>query len=131
MEILSPNLMQMALNIAIILGLFCLVLIVTIVTIRWQAEKNERRTAEFRRRTEPEVTAYLKNHRGLRIAVEALLRDPARALDLLMEMSARIAPEDRQPLRALFAALPLRSRELEALQSHQWNRRLQAAERLG
>lgn len=131
MEILSPTLMQMALNIAIVLGIFCLAQIVIIVAIRWTAEKNERRTAEFRHRTEPEVTAYLKNRRGLRVAVEALLRDPARALDLLMEMSARLDAEDRQPLRALFAALPLRAREVEALHSHQWTRRLQAAERLG
>jgi HEAT repeat protein len=131
MEILSPTLMQMALNIAIVLGIFCLAQIVIIVAIRWSAEINEQRTAEFRHRTEPEVRGYLENRRGLRVAVEALLRDPARALDLLMEMSARVDPDDRQPLRALFAALPLRSRELAGLQSHQWTRRLQAAERLG
>lgn len=131
MEILSPTFVQTALDIAIVLGLLCLAQIAIIIAVRWRADYDQRLTAEFRRRTAPEVTAYLKSRSGLRLVVEALQRDPTRALDLLMEMSASLEPDERLPLRSLFATLPLRSRELEALKSRQWSRRLLAAERLG
>jgi HEAT repeat protein len=48
-----------------------------------------------------------------------------------MEISAGLAPGAREPLRDIFAALSLRDRELSAMRSHRWPRRVKAAERLG
>lgn len=131
MEILSPHLLRLALDTAVILTVLSLILLGVIVGVRWQAERAEHRTAAFRRRTEPIIADYLERSGELAPVVEALQGDPARALDLLMDISAGLEPAARGPLYALFAALPLRARETAALHSHRWPRRMKAAERLG
>jgi HEAT repeat protein len=131
MEILSPELLRWALYAALTLAVLSLVLLGIIVAVRWQAERAERRTAAFRRHTEPIIADYLERNGELARAVEALQGDPARALDLLMEISADLDRSARGPLFALFAALPLQARETAALHSRRWPRRKQAAERLG
>jgi len=131
MEILSPELLRLALHTAIIFAVLSLVLLGVIVAIRWQAERAEHRTGAFRRRTEPIIADYLERNGELARVVEALQGDPARALDLLMEISAGLEPAARGPLAALFAALPLQARETGALHSRRWPRRMKAAERLG
>lgn len=131
MEILSPSIIRLALDTAVILAVLSLALLAVIVVVRWHAERSEQRTAAFRRRAQPEITAYLEQRRGLPPVVKVLQTEPTRALDLLMEISAGLEPDARAPLRALFTALPVRARELAALQSSRWPRRLHAAERLG
>jgi hypothetical protein len=131
MEILSPEILRLALHTAVILAVLSLVLLGVIIAVRWQAERTAQRTAAFRHRTEPIIAAYLRDDGEPAPVVEALRDDPARALDLLMEISAGLEPSARGPLCALFAALPLRARETAALHSRRWPRRKQAAERLG
>jgi len=131
MEILSPSITRLALDTAVLLAVLSLALLAVIVAVRWHADRADRRTAAFRCRAQPEITAYLEKRRGLPPVVKILQTEPARALDLLMEISAGLAPDARGALRALFAALPVRARELAALQSSRWPRRRRAAERLG
>jgi HEAT repeat protein len=130
MEILSPSILQGAWNVALVLtGLSALVLAV-IVAVRWQAQIAARRAADFREQAEPLVMAYLAGREKREVVAAALQRDPDAALLLLMEISERISPSGREPLRALFSTLPLLTKEISALQSRDWQRRLQAVSRL-
>jgi HEAT repeat protein len=130
MEILSPSILQGAWNMALVLtGLSTLVLAV-IVAVRWQAQTAVRRAADFREQAEPLVTAYLAGREEYEVVATVLQRDPEAALLLLMEISEQISPSGREPLRELFSSLPLRAKEISALQSRDWQRRLQAASRL-
>jgi HEAT repeat protein len=130
MEILSPTILQGAWNVALVLtGLSALILAV-IVAVRWQAQTSARRSADFRKQAEPLVTAYLAGREKSEAVAAVLQRDPEAALLLLMEISERLSPSGREPLRELFSSLPIRTKEISALQSRDWQRRLQAASRL-
>lgn len=131
MEILGPNTLRMALDIAIVLAAMSLLVLAAIVAVRLRAQSEAHRVAVLRREAEPLITAYLAGREKPGNVVAALQRDPAHALLLLMEISDRLEPEARTPLRPLFASLPLREKEISALGSRHWERRLQAAERIG
>jgi hypothetical protein len=131
MAILSSEFLRIALDISLVLAVMsALVLAVTIV-VRLQAETATQRIADFRRVAEPLVTTYLARRETAPAVVAALQRNPSQGLSLLMEISDRLAPADRKALHNLFSCLPLRKKEAVALQSRHWERRLQAAERLG
>ena len=131
MEILGPNIMRMAIDIALVLSAMSLLVLAVIVGVRLRAQAESRREAILRREAEPLVTAFLAGREKPGIAVAALQKDPPHALLLLMEISDRLAPEARDQLRPLFASLPMREKETAALQSRHWEHRLHAAERLG
>ncbi|MFM8720515.1 MAG: HEAT repeat domain-containing protein [Chthoniobacterales bacterium] len=131
MEILGPNTLRMALDIAIVLAAMSLLVLAAIVAVRLRAQSEAHRVAVLRREAEPLITAYLAGREKPGNVVAALQRDPEHALLLLMEISDRLEPEARTPLRPLFASLPLREKEISALGSRHWERRLQAAERIG
>jgi len=131
MEILSSETLRIALNVALILTAMSAVVLAVIVAVRVAAQSEDRRTTRFRRRAEPLVTAYLAGREKTPAVAAVLQQDPERALPLLMEISDRLGPEARSPLRPLFASLPLREKEAAALRHRRWERRMQAAERLG
>lgn len=131
MEILSPNFLRAVLDVALVLTGMSAIVLAVIVAVRLAAQAESRRDAAFRRETEPMVTAYLAGREKAGPVTAALQRDPVHALNLLMEISDRLTPEERAPLTALFTSLPLREKEAAALQHRNWQRRLQAAGRLG
>ncbi len=131
MEILGPTFLQAALDVALALTAMSALVLAVIVFVRLSAQTETRRAEDFRRETEPLVTAYLAGREQPGPVAAALQRDPVHGLLLLMEISDRLAPQERAPLSALFTALPLREKEAAALQHRNWQRRLQAAERLG
>jgi HEAT repeat protein len=131
MDILTPTLLRAALDVALVLTAVSALVLAVIVGVRLSAQAEAGRAAAFRRETEPLVTAYLAGREEAGRVVSALQRDPVRGLATLMEISDRLEPQDRGPLAALFASLPLREKEAAALQHGNWQRRLQAAERLG
>lgn len=131
MEILAPTLLRAALDVALVLAAMSALVLAVIVGVRLAAQADRRREETFRRETEPLVSAYLAGREKADRAIKALQSDPARGLTLLMEVSDRLEPSERGPLAALFVSLPIRRREARALRSRHWERRLQAAERLG
>lgn len=131
MEILGPNILRIALDVALVLTALSLLVFAVTIAVRLRAQAETRRMESFRREAEPLVTAYLAGREKPGPVVAALQKDPAHALPLLMEISDRLEPGERTPLRALLTSLPLREKEAAALQSRKYERRLQAAERLG
>jgi len=131
MEILGPTILRVAFDVSLVLAAMSALVLAVIIGVRLAAQKENRRMTHFRRETEPLVTAYLAGRAEEAAVIAALQRDPMHGLTSLMEISDRLAPGDRAPLAPLFAALPLGEKERSALISRQWQRRLQAAERLG
>jgi len=131
MEILGPTALRIAFDVALVLAAMSAVVLAVIIGVRLAAQNESRRMAHFRRETEPLVTACLAGRAEKAALIAALQRDPTHGLTLLMEISDRLEPADRIQLKPLFAALPLREEEIAALISRQWQRRLQAAARLG
>lgn len=131
MEILSSETLRLALNIAWVLTAMSAIVLALIIAVRLIAQSEAKKLARFRRKAEPLVTAYLAGREKAPAVVAALQSDPDRALSLLMEISDRLEPDTRTPLHPLFTSLPLREKEAAALQHRRWERRLQAAERLG
>jgi HEAT repeat protein len=131
MELLNPSFLRVALDVALVLTAVSALVLAVIVGVRLAAQAKANRAAAFRRETEPLVTAYLAGREKADRVVFALQRDPVHGLATLMEISDRLEPHERAPLGALFASLPLRAKEAAALQHRNWQRRLQAAERLG
>lgn len=131
MEILGPTFLRVALDVALVLAAMSALVLAVIVVVRLAAQDESRRSAAFRRQTEPLITAYLAGREEAGAVASILQRHPAHGLNLLMEVSDRLAPSEREPLTALFTCLPLREKEATALQHRNWQRRLQAAERLG
>jgi HEAT repeat protein len=131
MEVLGPIVLRVALDVAFVLAAMSAIVLAVIIGVRLSAQNENRRRAHFRRDAEPLVTSYLAGRTETREVVTVLHRDPAHGLDLLMEISDRLAPAERAPLAPLFASLPLRAKETAALQSRRWERRMQAAEHLG
>lgn len=131
MEILSPNLVRIALDVSLVLAAMSAVVLAVIVFVRLSAQAEVRRSADFRREIEPLVTAFLAGREEPARVIAALQRKPEQSLTLLMEIADRLERPERAPLAALFTSLPLREKEAAALQHRNWQRRLQAAERLG
>ena len=131
MEILSPNLLRIALDVSLVLTAMSALVLAVIVFVRLSAQAEAHRAADFRRETEPLVTAYLAGREEPARVIAALQRKPEQSLILLMEIADRLERPERAPLTALFTSLPLREKEALALQHRNWQRRLQAAERLG
>jgi HEAT repeat protein len=119
------------LDVALVLTAMSAIVLAVIVFVRLFAQAETRRAADFRRGVEPLITAYLAGREKPATVVAALQRDPEQGLMLLMEVSDRLEPRERAPLTGLFTSLPLREKEAAALQHRNWQRRLQAAERLG
>jgi HEAT repeat protein len=131
MEILKPDILRIALNIALVLSAMSAVVLAVIIGVRLRAQAEARRAAKLRREAEPLVAAYLAGREKPAAIVDLLQKHPEQSLLLLMEISDRLEPSARAPLQPLFASLPLREKETKALWNRHWERRLQAAERLG
>jgi HEAT repeat protein len=131
MEILGPTFLRIAFDVALVLTAMSAAVLAVIVVVRLSAQAESQWAAAFRHEVEPLVTAYLAGREKPAPVIAALQRDPLHALNLLMEISDRLAPEERAPLAVLFTSLPLREKEAAALQHRNWQRRLQAAGRLG
>ena len=131
MEILKPDILRIALNVALVLSAMSAVVLAVIIGVRLRAQAEARRMANLRREAEPLVAAYLAGREKPAAIVDLLQKHPEQSLLLLMEISDRLEPAARAPLQPLFASLPLREKETKALWSRHWERRLQAAERLG
>jgi len=131
MEILRPDILRMALDIALVLSAMSAGVLAVIIGVRLRAQAAARRAAKLRREAEPLVAAYVAGREKPARIVDLLQTDPEQSLLLLMEISDRLEPADRAALQPLFASLPLREKEAKALWSRDWQRRLQAAERLG
>ena len=131
MEILKPDILRIALNIALILSAMSAVVLAVIIGVRLRAQSEARRMARLRREVEPLVAAYVAGREKPAPVVDVLRKSPEQSLLLLMEISDRLEPASRAQLRPLFASLPLREKESQALWSRHWERRMQAAERLG
>ena len=131
MDLLSSELLRIAWNISLILAAMSAVVLTVTIVVRLQAQTAIERATDFHREVEPLVTAYLARRESAPDVVAALQSDPSQGLSLLMEISDRLEPADRKAVHNLFACLPLRKKEAVALQSRHWEKRLQAAERLG
>jgi len=131
MELLSSETLRVAFNVALMLTAMSAVVLAVIVAVRVAAQSEDRHAARFRRRAEPLVTAYLAGREKTPAVAAVLQQDSDRALPLLMEISDRLEPDTRAALRPLFTSLPLREKEAAALRHRRWERRMQAAERLG
>ncbi len=131
MEILRPEILRMATDVSVVLAALCVLVLAVIVAVRLAAQTRAMRTAQFRREAEPMITAYLAGREKVPAVAAALQGDPSQGLALLMEISDRLPADERAPLRPLFSSLPVRQKEAAAMQSRRWERRLQAAERLG
>lgn len=131
MDILGPDFLRIAFDIALVLAAMSAVVLGVIVLVRLAAQSETLRAERFRRRAEPAVTAYLAGRDNAGKVVPILQEHPALALNLLMEISDRLPPAERPTLETLFTSLPLRAQESAALHSRRWERRLQAAGRLG
>lgn len=131
MDFLGPQVLRIATNLSVLLSVLSIGLLLIVVAVRFRADRRAKRRARFRRRAEPALDAFVKE-RGKTDEIVPLLRKyPDEALDLLMEISARLEPEDRLQLQPLFACLPLKAGLHKALRNRRWERRLPAAERLG
>jgi HEAT repeat protein len=131
MEILGPNFLRIAFDVALVVTAMSALVLAVIVAVRLSAQSETLRAADFRREIEPLVTAYLVDREEPVRVIKALQRKPEQSLTLLMEIADRLERAERAPLTALLTSLPLREREAAALQHRNWQRRLQAAERLG
>ncbi len=131
MDILGPDFLRTAFDIALVLAAMSAVVLGVIVLVRLAAQAETLRTQRFRRRAEPAVHAFLAGRDNAAKALPILQEQPALALNLLMEISDRLPPAERAPLETLFTSLPLRTKESAALHNRRWERRLQAAGRLG
>lgn len=131
MDILGPTTLRILLDVGLVLAAMSALVLAVIVGVRVAAQAETRRAENFRREAEPLVDAYLEGKAKPDRAVAVLERDPAHGISLLMQISDRLEPSERGPLAALFVMLPVRQKEVRALQSRNWQRRLQAAERLG
>lgn len=131
MEILAPSFLRAALDVSLTLAAMSALVLAVIVIVRLRAQTRAHKAAAFRSAAEPLVTAYLAKRESVEPVVEALRQDPANALELLMQTSDRLEPRERLPLHPLFHSLPQQQKETGALQNRHWERRLQAAERLG
>lgn len=131
MEILAPSLLRAALDISLVLAAMSILLLAVIIIVRLRAQAEAHKADVFRRAVEPLITAYLAKREKIENVVDALQRDPANAMPLLMDIADRLEPQERLPLHTLFVSLPQQQKESTALQNRHWERRLQAAERLG
>lgn len=131
MEILRPEILRMATDVSVVLAALCVLVLTAIVAVRLAAQTRAIRAEQFRREAEPVITAYLAGREKVAAVAAILQEDPSQGLALLMEISDRLPADERAPLRPLFSSLPVRQKEAAAMQSRRWERRLQAAERLG
>ena len=131
MEILAPSFLRAALDISLALTAMSALVLAAIVMVRLRGQVQAKKADAFRRAVEPLVTAYLAKREDHENVVDALQRDPTNAMPLLMEIADRLDPQERLALHPLFVSLPQLTKETTALQSHHWEHRLQAAERLG
>jgi len=131
MDILGPEVLRIATNLSVLLTVLSAVLLGTIIFIRLKTESRARHTARYRHRVEPLVAGFVTGRGETGQVVPELLRDPEKALALLMDVSSHLEPDDRAKLHPLFAALPLRADLRSELKNKKWERRLPAAERLG
>lgn len=131
MEILGPQVLEIAWRVALVLAAMSAVTLVCILLVRLQTQTAIRRATCFRRKAEPLVTAFITGRATEADAASALRSDPEAALALLMEIAERLDPPARSRLDPLFASLDFAPREIAALKSGKWEIRLQAAERLG
>ncbi len=131
MEILGPQFLEIAWHVALVLTAMSALTLLAILLVRLKSQSAIHRSARFRRKVEPLVTACITGRGSEEDTVAALLTDPEEALALLMEIAGRLEPATRPRLHPLFASLPLAPREIAALKSRKWEVRLRAAERLG
>lgn len=131
MEILGPQILRIALHVALVLAAMSALVLAVIIAVRIRAQVTARRAAALRREAEPLVTAYLAGREKADAVVAVLQKNPEESLALLAEVSDRLEPGQRTPLLSLFVSLPLREKEAAGLRSRHWERRLQAAGRLG
>lgn len=131
MDILGPDILRIATNLSVLLTVLSGVLLAIVVATRLNAARRAKHRARFRRRAEPALAAVVSGRSATAEVIPVIGRDPDEALDLLMEVSARLEPKERPKLQPLFASLPVKSELHEALKSRNWERRLHAAERLG
>ena len=125
MEILSPAFLRIVFDVALVLTAMSALVLAVIVFVRLSAQAETRRAADFRRETEPLVTAYLASREEPARVIAALQRKPEQSLALLMEIADRLERPERAALALLFTSLPLREKEAAALQHRNWQRRLQ------
>ena len=125
------NLLTIVLYGSVVLSILSIFLVLIIIGVRLFADRHARRDAEFRHAAEPAVKRYLAGSTPVEKAVGRLKKDPANALNLLVEFSEDLEPGERERLHALFAAFPFAQQELAALKNRRWDIRHRAAEILG
>lgn len=131
MEILSPTILKIAIQVAVALTLLSVLLLGAIVLIRWSTDRRHRHSAEFRKEAKPFVAGFLAGTTTKDDALEVLNEDPEEALELLVETGNAQPPEGRSRIRSLCAALPFEEEQLDLIESRHWETRRRAAERLG
>ena len=131
MEILSPEFINVALRVSLVLGTLSIVTLAAIVAVRIGAGGRIKRTANFRQHAEPLVTSFLAGRTAEDDTVRELLGNPDEAFALLMEIADRLEPAERARLHPLFAGLPCAKSVRSELKSPRWETRLHAAESVG
>jgi len=131
MEILGPGFLQLAERVAFFATLLSAATLALCVGVRWSFDLKNRHTLRFRHDAEPLITSFLAGRTEAADVQEVLQRDPEQALLLLMEISGRLGPDQRNALHPLFSSLPLVASESALLRHRRWEKRLHAAERLG
>jgi len=108
-----------------------LLLFTGIVIVRADYSRRISEQKEFSKSAMPHLCAYLEGKEGSEAVLGILGKKRGSALDLLMEQTERMDPDDRKKLGAFFAGLSYLPGFLRDLESRHWPIRLRAAERIG
>ena len=131
MEILSPTIFKIVVQLALLLTVFSLVLLGVIVAIRWRTDLHQRRSEDFRKEARPLVSGFLVGDIPKEEVQDVLKEDMGEALELLVETANSLQGEERSRVRLLCAAFPFEEEQLDLIENRHWETRCRAAERLG
>lgn len=131
MEILSPTILDVVVQVVVALSVLSFLMLAGIVAIRWNTDRRQRRSSGFRKDVRPLVMDFIAGTCTKEDALEMLQADPKEALELLVETGNHQTGEGRNRVRILCSALPFEEEQLDLLESRHWETRRRAAERLG
>jgi HEAT repeat protein len=130
-EVLTVNVITLALHLAALFTILSVVLVVVILALHFIKRRRAGRREAFAAEATPIVKGYFAGKVSLEEAVDFLKRDRSDSLGLLIRISEGATPEESPRLKALLAAFPFEQKEIAALKSKRVPIRLKNAQILG
>lgn len=131
MEVLTVNVITLALYLAALFTILSAILVIVILALHFIKRRRVLHREAFAAEATPIVKGYFAGKTSLEEAVDFLKRDTSDSLGLLIRISEGATPEESPRLKALLAAFPFQQKEIAALKSKRVPVRLKNAQILG